>query len=60
MEPQFILSLFQYGYKARILTIFHLLKGQRTSSVLLYEFLFDNLCFFGSDPNLLEKEYEYY
>lgn len=60
METQFILALFQHGYKARTSTLFHLLKGKRTSSVLIYGFLFDNLRFFGVFPNLSEKEYEQY
>lgn len=59
METQFILALFYHGYKARTSTLFHLLKGKHTSSVLLYGFLFDNLRFFGSFPDLSEKEYEH-
>lgn len=59
METQFILALFQHGYKARTSTLFHLLKGKHTSSVLLYGFLFDDLRFFGAFPDLSEKEYEH-
>lgn len=57
MNTDFILALFQHGYKARISTLYHLLKGKRSSSVLLYGFLYNNLRFIGFCPNLKETEY---
>ncbi|MGX7262548.1 helix-turn-helix domain-containing protein [Enterococcus crotali] len=57
MEPFFILALFQHGYKARTSTLYHLLKGKRTSSVLLYGFLYENLQFFQLFPTLTEVEF---
>lgn len=57
MEPYFILALFQHGYKARTSTLYHLLKGKRTTSVLLYGFIYENLRFFQLLPSLSEKEF---
>lgn len=57
MEPYFILALFQHGYKARTSTLYHLLKGKRTSSVLLYGFLYENLRFFQLFPSSSEKQF---
>ncbi|WP_086313143.1 hypothetical protein A5821_000711 [Enterococcus sp. 7F3_DIV0205] len=57
MEPSFILALFQHGYKARTSTLYHLLKGKRTSSVLLYGFIYENLRFFQLCPELSEKQF---
>ncbi|ALS00602.1 hypothetical protein ATZ33_04200 [Enterococcus silesiacus] len=57
MEPFFILALFQHGYKARTSTLYHLLKGKRTSSVLLYGFLYENLHFFQLFPALSEVQF---
>lgn len=57
MEPSFILALFQHGYKGRTSTLYHLLKGKRTSSVLLYGFLYENLHFFQLFPLLSEKQF---
>ncbi|MGX7148874.1 helix-turn-helix domain-containing protein [Enterococcus ureasiticus] len=57
MEPSFILALFQHGYKVRTSTLYHLLKGKRTSSVLLYGFLYENLRFFQLFPLLSEKQF---
>ncbi|EOL44308.1 helix-turn-helix domain-containing protein [Enterococcus caccae] len=57
MEPSFILALFQHGYKARTSTLYHLLKGKRTSSVLLYGFIYENLRFFQLFPALSEKQF---
>lgn len=39
MEATFILALLSHGYKVRASTLYHLLKGKRTSSVLIYGFL---------------------
>ena len=58
MEPSFILALFQHGYKVRTSTLYHLLKGKRTSSVLLYGFLYENLRFFQLFPELSEKQFD--
>jgi uncharacterized protein YpbB len=57
MKPYYILALFQHGYKARISTLYHLLKGKRTSSVLLYGFLYNNLHFFQLYPNLSQRQF---
>lgn len=57
MDPIFILTLFQHGYKARTSTLYHLLKGKRTSSVLLYGFLYENLRFFQLSPDLSESKF---
>lgn len=57
MEPYFILALFGHGYKARTSTLYHLLKGKRTTSVLLYGFLYDNLRFFQLTPELTERQF---
>ncbi|MBP2099671.1 helix-turn-helix domain-containing protein [Enterococcus rivorum] len=57
MNTDFILALFQHGYKARISTLYHLLRGKRSSSVLLYGFLYNNLRFIEFFPDLNEKEY---
>ena len=39
MEATFILALLSHGYKVRASTLYHLLKGKRTSSVLIYGFI---------------------
>lgn len=39
----FILTLFKAGYKLRTSTLYHLLVGKRTSSVLLHGF-FTKIC----------------
>ena len=39
MEATFILALLSHGYKVRASTLYHLLKGKRTSSVLIYGLL---------------------
>ncbi|OEG14996.1 hypothetical protein BCR23_11490 [Enterococcus quebecensis] len=57
MDSLFILALFQHGYKARTSTLYHLLKGKRTSSVLLYGFLYENLRFFHLIPELSETQF---
>ncbi|EOI00504.1 hypothetical protein UAY_01607 [Enterococcus moraviensis ATCC BAA-383] len=57
MEPSFILALFRHGYKVRTSTLYHLLKGKRTSSVLLYGFLYESLQFFQLFPALSEKQF---
>lgn len=57
MKPYFILALFGHGYKARTSTLYHLLKGKRTTSVLLYGFLYDNLRFFQLTPELTERQF---
>lgn len=54
----FILTLFQTGYKLRISTLYHLLAGKRTSSVLLHGFFYDNLAYLGSFPQLEETVFQ--
>lgn len=53
----FILSLFHAGYKLRISTIYHLLKGKRTSSVLLFGFFYQILGFLGALESLEKKDF---
>lgn len=57
MDPFFILTLFQHGYKVRTSTLYHLLKGKRTSSVLVYGFLYENLRFFQLSSELSETRF---
>jgi uncharacterized protein YpbB len=57
MDPYFILTLFQHGYKVRTSTLYHLLKGKRTSSVLIYGFMYQNLRFFQLTPELTEAQF---
>lgn len=54
----FILTLFQTGYKLRTSTLYHLLVGKRTSSVLLHGFFYKNLAFLGALPNLKEEMFQ--
>ncbi|MBL1228602.1 helix-turn-helix domain-containing protein [Enterococcus sp. BWB1-3] len=58
MTTLFILSLFKQGYKIKISTLFHLLKGKRTISVLMNGFLYENLIFFQLFPELTEEEFQ--
>ena len=57
MEATFILALLSHGYKVRASTLYHLLKGKRTSSVLIYGFLYDCLRFIGWWPTISEQAY---
>lgn len=52
----FILALFRHGYKARGQTIIHLLRGRRTSSVLIYGYFYNVLPYFGLFPNYQEAD----
>lgn len=54
----FILSCFQHGYKVRMSTLYHVLVGKRTSSVLMYAFFYDHLAYFGLLPSLERDSYE--
>lgn len=54
----FILTLFQAGYKLRISTLYHLLVGKRTSSVLLHGFFYQNLAYYAALPTLKEKTFQ--
>lgn len=58
MKFDYILSLFQHGYKVKTSTLYHLLRGKRTTSVLIYGFLYDNLVAFGLFPLLSKTTYE--
>lgn len=58
MTTLFILSLFKQGYKIKISTLVHLLKGKRTISVLMNGFLYENLVFFQLFPELTDKEFQ--
>lgn len=57
MEATFILALLSHGYKVRASTLYHLLKGKRTSSVLIYGFLYDCLRFIGWWPTISEQAF---
>lgn len=54
----FILTLFNHGYKARIGTLYQLLIGKRTSSILCYGHFYNLLPFFGLLPKLDKKVYQ--
>ena len=54
---KFILSLFSKEDKLKASTLFQVLTGKRTSSVLAYAFFHDLLPFLGSFPNLTEKQF---
>ena len=54
----FILTLFQSGYKIRTSTLYHLLVGKRTSSVLLHGFFYHNLIYLGALPNLQDADFQ--
>ena len=53
----FILSLFSKDDKLKASTLFQVLTGKRTSSVLAYAFFHDLLPFLGSFPQLTEKQF---
>ncbi|MDT2815890.1 RQC domain-containing protein [Vagococcus carniphilus] len=53
----FILSCYKSGYSMRMSTLYHLLKGKKTSSVLTYGYFYDNLNYFNLLPKLKEKSY---
>lgn len=53
----FILALFHTGHKLRISTLYHLLIGKRTSSVLIHGFFYRNLSLFDSFSQLEEKQF---
>ncbi len=52
----FILSLFAHGYKVRFATLYFLLVGKRTSSILIYGLFTRNLSFFGIFPHLRQSD----
>lgn len=54
----FILTLFRTGYKLRTSTLYHLLVGKRTSSVLLHGYFYKNLAYLGALPNLKEETFQ--
>lgn len=54
----FILTLFRTGFKLRTSTLYHLLVGKRTSSVLLHGFFYKNLAYLGSMPKLSESNFQ--
>ncbi|WP_291292682.1 helix-turn-helix domain-containing protein [Enterococcus sp.] len=53
----FILALFHHSDKLRPSTVYQILSGKRTSSVLSYAFFYDRLGVFQAMPNLEEKEF---
>ncbi|MGX6977727.1 helix-turn-helix domain-containing protein [Vagococcus elongatus] len=54
----FILTLFTHGYKARIGTLYQLLIGKRTSSILCYGHFYGQLPYFGLLPKLDRQVYQ--
>lgn len=54
---EFILSLFLSRNKLRVSSLFQLISGKRTTSVLIYSFLNDLLLVHGSFPTLKEEEF---
>lgn len=57
MKTLFILSLFKQGYKIKVSTLYHLLKGKRTVSVLMSGFLYDNFNSFHLFADLKEDTF---
>lgn len=53
----FILALFSTRNKLRLSTLYQVLSGKRTSSVLIYGFLNDLLFVLGSFPKLTQAEF---
>lgn len=51
---RFILTLFREGDKLKGSSLYHLLKGKRSSSILLFGFFHDNLFVSGMYPKLTE------
>ena len=54
----FILSCFKKDLEMRSSTLYHLLKGKRTSSVLSYGYIYDVLPYFALFPKLAETKYQ--
>ncbi|MBP1040617.1 helix-turn-helix domain-containing protein [Vagococcus sp. BWB3-3] len=52
----FILSLFQHGDKVRYSTLAHLLRGKRTTSILMYGFFYGVLPYFSLFPKMTEEQ----
>lgn len=55
---EFILALFQGNYKLKKTTMYQLLIGKGTTSVLSYGFFYDQLKWFGSFPQLPIAEFD--
>lgn len=53
----FILSCYKSGYPMRMSTLYHLLKGKKTTSVLTYGYFYNNLNNFNLLPKLKEASY---
>ncbi|MGX7029943.1 helix-turn-helix domain-containing protein [Vagococcus zengguangii] len=54
----FILSLFAHGHKVRASTLYQLLKGKRTISIISYGFLYDVLRYFAIFSRLPDYQYQ--
>lgn len=54
---EFILSLFSSRNKLRVSSLFQLISGKRTTSVLIYSFLNNLLFVHGSFPTLQQEEF---
>lgn len=54
----FILSCFKKNQEMRSSTLYHLLKGKRTSSILSYGYFYDVLPYFALFPKLVESKYQ--
>ncbi|MGX6961136.1 helix-turn-helix domain-containing protein [Vagococcus xieshaowenii] len=53
----FILSLFAHGNKVRASTLYQLLKGKRTISIISYGYLYDSLPYFAIFPEFQEYQF---
>ncbi|MGM0124501.1 hypothetical protein IGI37_001879 [Enterococcus sp. AZ194] len=54
---ELILSFFKEGHKMKGTTLYHLLRGRRTNSVLVYGFFHEILPFLGAFPTLNEEAF---
>ena len=54
----FILSCFNQDKPMRSSTLYHLLKGKRTTSVLSFGYFYQLLTYFALFPKAKEKEYQ--
>lgn len=56
----FILSCFKHGYTVRYSTLYHLLTGKKTASVLVYGYFYAVLDYFKLFPKLDESQFNQY
>lgn len=55
---KFILILFRAGHKIRVSTLYHLLKGKQTISVLVNGFFYDNLNYLGLFSGISQADFQ--